>query len=69
MPAPPNHQSPNPPTVAIPVPLFRKVYINTMFMPPTSGFNYTIQARCSPTAWPECVLFARRLAVLREYYI
>ena len=42
-----------PPTVDIPAPLFRKVYIDTMFMPPASGFRYIVQARCSLTAWPE----------------
>ena len=42
-----------PPTVAIPAPLFRKAYIDTMFMPPASGFRYIVQARCSLSAWPE----------------
>ena len=42
-----------PPTVAIPAPLFRKVYVDTMLMPPASGFRYITQARCSLTAWPE----------------
>ena len=42
-----------PPTVAIPAPLFRKVYIDTMFMPPAAGFRYIVQARCSLSAWPE----------------
>jgi len=42
-----------PPTVDTPVPLFHKVYIDTMFMPPAGGFRYIVQARCSLTAWPE----------------
>ena len=42
-----------PPTVATPAPLFRKAYIDTMFMPHASGFRYIVQARCSLTAWPE----------------
>jgi hypothetical protein len=42
-----------PPTVAIPAPLFRKAYIDTMLMPPAAGFRYIVQARCSLTAWPE----------------
>jgi hypothetical protein len=42
-----------PPTVAAPAPLFRKVYIDTMFMPPAAGYRYIVQARCSLTAWPE----------------
>jgi len=42
-----------PPSVAIPAPLFQKVYIDTMFMPAAAGFRYIVQARCSLTAWPE----------------
>ena len=42
-----------PPTVATPAPLFRKAYVDTMFMPHASGFRYIVQARCSLTAWPE----------------
>jgi len=42
-----------PPTVTIPAPLFRKVYVNTMLMPPAGSFRYITQARCSLTAWPE----------------
>jgi hypothetical protein len=42
-----------PPTIATPAPLFRKVYIDTMFMPLASGFWYIVQARCLLTAWPE----------------
>lgn len=36
-----------------PVPLFCKVYINTMFMPHTGGYRYIVQARCLLTAWPK----------------
>ena len=42
-----------PPTVDSPAPLFRKAYIDTMFMPRAAGFRYIVQARCSLTAWPE----------------
>lgn len=42
-----------PPIVATPAPLFRKAYIDTMFMPLASGFRYIVQARCSLSAWPE----------------
>ena len=46
-----------PPMVDTPAPLFHKVYIDTMFMPPAGGFRYIVQARCSLTAWPEwCAL-------------
>ena len=42
-----------PPTVAIPAPLFRKAYTDSMYMPTSHGFSYIVQARCSLTAWPE----------------
>ena len=41
------------PTVDTPAPLFRKAYIDTMFMPLARGYRYIVQARCSLTAWPE----------------
>jgi hypothetical protein len=41
------------PTVA-PVPsLFRKVYIDTMFMPKSDGCRYLVQARCALTSYVE----------------
>jgi Integrase zinc binding domain len=42
-----------PPTVALPAPLFRKAYIDTMLMPPAAGFRYIVQACCSLSAWTE----------------
>jgi hypothetical protein len=33
--------------------LFRKAYIDTMFMPRAGGFRYIVQARCSLTSYPE----------------
>ena len=42
-----------PPTVDIPAPLFAKVYIDTMFMLPSGGFKYILQARCSLCHYPE----------------
>ncbi|KXN86162.1 hypothetical protein AN958_10464, partial [Leucoagaricus sp. SymC.cos] len=33
-----------PPTVQVPTPLFHKVYINTMYMPPSHGYKYIVQA-------------------------
>ena len=42
-----------PPTVTTPAPLFRKVYVDTMFMPIAASFRYIVQARCSLSAWPE----------------
>ena len=42
-----------PPTIATPAPLFRKAYVDTMFMPHAGGFRYIVQARCLLTVWPE----------------
>jgi hypothetical protein len=42
-----------PPTVATPAPLFSKIYIDTMHMPPSSGFKYIVQGRCSLVHYPE----------------
>jgi hypothetical protein len=42
-----------PPTVAMPLPLFHKVYADTMFLPRVNGFRTVAHARCSVSAWPE----------------
>jgi hypothetical protein len=42
-----------PPTVALPAPLFSKVYMDTMHMPQSSGYKYIAQGRCSLVYWPE----------------
>jgi hypothetical protein len=42
-----------PPTIVTPAPLFARAYADTMHMPPSGGFKYIAQARCSLTAWPE----------------
>lgn len=42
-----------PPTVAIPVTLFRKAYMDTMRMPRAQNYTYLVQARCSLSAYPE----------------
>jgi Integrase zinc binding domain len=42
-----------PPTVAIPAPLFAKMYMDSMHMPPAGGFRYIAQGRCSLTHYPE----------------
>ena len=48
-----------PPTVAIPAPLFAKVYIDTMHLPTSGGYKYIIQARCSLTHFPEFAMLRR----------
>jgi hypothetical protein len=42
-----------PPTVAIPAPLFAKMYMDTMHLPPSSGYKYIVQGRCSISHYPE----------------
>jgi len=42
-----------PPVVATPAPLFTKIYVDTMHMPPSQGFKYIVQGRCSLCTWPE----------------
>ena len=42
-----------PPIVATPAPLFAKIYVDTMHMPPSSGFKFIVQGRCSVVHWPE----------------
>ncbi len=39
--------------VATPAPLFAKVYMDTMHMPPSSGYKYIVQGRCSLTHYAE----------------
>ncbi|KAJ2912837.1 hypothetical protein MD484_g7576, partial [Candolleomyces efflorescens] len=42
-----------PPTVAMPFSLFRKFYIDTMFLPPAHGYTCIVHARCSLSSYPE----------------
>ena len=42
-----------PPTVALPAPLFAKMYMDTMHLPKSGGFKYLVQGRCSLTHYPE----------------
>ncbi|KAF9441234.1 hypothetical protein P691DRAFT_635791, partial [Macrolepiota fuliginosa MF-IS2] len=42
-----------PPSVPIPLSLFRKVHIDTMFMPHSNGFCYIVHARCSLSSYPK----------------
>src|SRR5271156_250978 len=42
-----------PPIVAMPAPLFSKIYMDTMHMPTSSGYKYIVQGRCSLIYWPE----------------
>jgi hypothetical protein len=51
-----------PPIVAIPAPLFAKVYMDTMHMPLSNGFKYIVQARCSLIHWPEWEMLRKETA-------
>ena len=43
------------PIVAMPAPLFAKIYVDTMLMhmPTSSGYKFIMQGRCSVVYWPE----------------
>ena len=51
-----------PPTVALPAPLFAKVYMDTMHLTPSGGYKYIVQARCSLTHWPEWEMLRKETA-------
>src|SRR6266849_4764803 len=40
-------------TVTMPVPLFTKMYMDMMHMPPSGGYKFIVQGRCSLTHYPE----------------
>jgi hypothetical protein len=51
-----------PPIVAMPAPLFSKVYMDTMHMPSSSGYKYIAQGRCSLMYWPEWAMLHKENA-------
>ncbi|KAF7343686.1 DNA/RNA polymerase [Mycena sanguinolenta] len=51
-----------PPTVAVPAPIFAKVYMDTMHMPPSGGFKYIVHGRCSLVHYPEFRMLRRETA-------
>ena len=51
-----------PPTVAPPAPLFTKIYVDTMHMPPSAGKHYIVQGRCHLSHWPEFRMLAKETA-------
>ncbi len=42
-----------PPTIALPAPLFSKMYMDTMIMPVSGQYRYIVQGRCSLSHYPE----------------
>lgn len=51
-----------PPVVATPAPLFARIYVDTMHMPPSGGFKFIIQGRCSVIHWPEFDMLRKETA-------
>ncbi|CAK5275032.1 unnamed protein product [Mycena citricolor] len=51
-----------PPTVAVPAPIFAKIYMDTMHLPTSGGFKYIVQGRCSLTHYPEWRMLRRENA-------
>ena len=41
------------PVIATPMPLFAKMYMDTMHLPKSGGFKYLVQGRCLLTHFPE----------------
>jgi hypothetical protein len=57
-----------PPVVATPAPLFGKIYTDTMHLPPSGGFRYLVQGRCSISHYPEFrMLRSETAATLGEW--
>ena len=48
--------------VAMPAPLFAKMYMDTMHLSRSSGFLYIVQGRCSLTHYPEFRMFQKETA-------
>ena len=54
--------------VATLAPLFAKMYMDTMHIPCSNRFNYTIQGHCSLTHYPEfCMLWKENVQALGEW--
>lgn len=58
-----------PPTVPTPFMLFRKVYIDTMFMPKSNGYRYIVHAQCSLSSFPEWHMLRSENARTLEMFI
>jgi hypothetical protein len=57
-----------PPVVATPAPIFAKVYIDTMHMPPSGAYKYIVQAHCSLSYYPKfCMLRAETAKTLGDW--
>jgi hypothetical protein len=51
-----------PPIVAMPAPLFAKMYMDTMHLPRSGGYAYIVQGRCSLTHYPEFRMLRKETA-------
>ncbi|RDB24438.1 Pro-Pol polyprotein [Hypsizygus marmoreus] len=57
-----------PPTIPHPPSLFRKVHIDTFFMPEVAGLRYVVHARCALSSWPEWrMLRSERAEILGQF--
>lgn len=52
-----------PPTVAVPFPLFGKIYMDTMHLPTIDGFHVIAHGRCSLSSYPEWRMLKSESAV------
>jgi hypothetical protein len=51
-----------PPVVAMPTPLFTKMYMDTMHLPRSGGFTYIVQGWCSLIGYPEFRMLPKEMA-------
>ena len=51
-----------PPVVATPAPLFAKIFVDTMHMPPSGSYKYIVQGRCLLTHYPEFRMLRKETA-------
>ena len=55
--------------VAMPAPLFSKVYMHMMYMMTSAGYKYIIQGQCSLTHWPEWKMLQKETAKSIAHFI
>jgi len=50
------------PVVATPAPLFAKIYVDTMYLPPSNSYKFLVQGHCSLVHWAEFKMLRRETA-------
>jgi hypothetical protein len=58
-----------PPIVAVPAPLFSKLFLDTMLMPVAQGFRYICQGRCSLSAYAEWEMWRKETGTAVRKFI